>query len=157
MLKNKMIWILVLCVVILLGFLFWQFSNFRLQRQVGYNISKACVGENCFDVELAEDNLQIEKGLMFRESLSENKGMIFVFNKEANYPFWMKNTLIPLDIIWINNKKEIVYISQYAQPCKTFFCPQINPQKKAKYVFEINAGLCQKFDIHIGQTVDINL
>lgn len=94
---------------------------------------------------------------MFRDKLDQNKGMLFVFDNSANYPFWMKNTKIPLDIIWINANKEIVYISEFTQPCKTFFCPKINPNKNAKYVLEINAGLSQKFDIKVGDNVDIML
>jgi uncharacterized membrane protein (UPF0127 family) len=67
----------------------------------------------------------------------------------------MKNTHIPLDIIWINANKEVVFISEFTEPCKTFFCPQINPQVNAKYVLEINAGLSQKFDFKVGDFVEI--
>jgi len=164
MIKNKMIWILILIVVLALVFFVWQNSSFRLKKEVNYKNTKACISNNCFDTEIAENNFQREKGLMFRENLDQDKAMLFVFEKEANYPFWMKNTKINLDIIWIGQDKKIKYISQFTQPClpagrlvQLFFCPQINPQTNAKYVLEINGGLCQKFDIKVGDSVDIEL
>ena len=71
---------------------------------------------------------------MFRESLNENSGMLFIFPKEDFHNFWMKNTLIPLDIIWINSAKEIVFIENNAQPCLKIFVKVLLPMKK-HYMF----------------------
>ena len=147
--------LLVISIVVILAVLAWEVSNLRLKKNIIYDTGQVCINKNCFEVELARDNFQIEKGLMFREKLEQDKGMLFVFNKEANYPFWMKNTKIPLDIIWINENEEIVYISEFTQPCKTFFCPKINPQKNAKYVLEINGGLSKKSNLKLGDKVEI--
>lgn len=81
---------------------------------------------------------------MFRKDLEENQGMLFVFEEENIYPFWMKNTLIPLDILWINSQKEIVFIYKNAQPCFYEPCPLINPRVKARYVLEIRGGSSEK-------------
>lgn len=155
-----LIFILIIATVLFFVWQFWQ-----NKKEIFYNTGKVClytqsvVGNNCFDVEIAENNFQRERGLMDRKILDQNKGMFFVFDKEDNYSFWMKNTLIPLDIIWINQDKKIVYISENTQPCltswvgKTFFCPQINPQQNAKYVLEINAGLANKLNIKLGDYV----
>jgi uncharacterized membrane protein (UPF0127 family) len=106
--------------------------------------------QRCFSVELAKTSAEQEKGLMYRESLDENAGMLFIFNKEGIYPFWMKNTLIPLDMIWIDANNKVVFIGQNVQPCKTFICPSVVPSVKAKYVLEVNAGICQKIGLKVG-------
>ncbi len=87
---------------------------------------------------------------MFREELDSNKGMLFVFSDEAKHSFWMKNTLIPLDIIWINENKEIVFISENNQPCVFDFCPAIYPDEKAKYVLELNGRTISKINLKVG-------
>ena len=93
----------------------------------------------------------MSRGLMFREKMDADKGMLFIFEKEGEYPFWMKNTLIPLDIIWINEDKEVVFISENAQPCnEEYSCSSINPGNNAKYVLEINGGISEKIGLKIG-------
>ena len=106
-------------------------------------------------MELAKTEAEREKGLMNRTSLDSNKGMLFIFDKEDIYSFWMKNTLIPLDMIWINQNNKVVFISKNAQPCKTLICPVITPTVNAKYVLETNAGLSGKFGFKPGDAVDI--
>lgn len=112
-----------------------------------------CVKENCFTVEIAKTFAQQQLGLMNRQSLDGGKGMLFIFGKEDIYPFWMKNTLIPLDIIWIDENKNIVFIKEKAEPCKTASCPFIIPLAKAKYVLEINAGLVKEYGFVVGDRV----
>src|SRR3989338_9378322 len=73
-------------------------------------------GEHVLDVELARTDEELEKGLMFRERLDEGQAMLFIFPSEEVRPFWMKNTLIPLDIIFISSAKVIVDIKT-AEPC----------------------------------------
>lgn len=114
---------------------------------------KAQGEETCFDVELAKTTVQIERGLMYRKELDRNMGMLFIFEKEDIYPFWMKNTLIPLDIIWIDVNGKVVYISQNAEPCKDLTCPLITPSGKAKYVLEINGGISKEFGLTVGDAV----
>ena len=81
--------------------------------------------------------------------------MLFVFEGDGYHSFWMKNTLIPLDIIWINSSQEIVYIERNAQPCTPDYCPLIVPWTYASYVLEINGGLCDEYDINAGDKVNI--
>lgn len=108
------------------------------------------INDNCFYVELATTPDDRARGLMFREHLDPDKGMLFIFEEEGVHPFWMKNTLIPLDIIWISEDKEVVFISKNTQPCKTDICPSINPSKKAKYVLEVNGGISDKIGLNVG-------
>lgn len=116
--------------------------------------SKVCFEKNCFDVETAKTLNERARGLMFRENLSEYGGMLFIFEEEGIHPFWMKNTLIPLDIIWMDSNKKIVHINRNTPPCKTEICPSFNPNKTAKYVLEINGGLCDKLNIKEGESAE---
>lgn len=119
--------------------------------------NRVCFRNNCFDVELATTPAKMSRGLMFRKNLDASKGMLFIFKKEGNYPFWMKNTLIPLDIIWINENKEIVFVGKNAQPCaEESPCLSINPGKNAKYVLEINGGLAEKIGLKIGDKMNLS-
>lgn len=110
----------------------------------------------CFDAEIVKAKAQRERGLMFKKSLPENSGMLFIFEKEDNYPFWMKNTFIPLDIIWIDKNYKIVFIKENAKPCGLGSCPFIDPGINAKYVLEINTGLAEKFNIKMGELIQVS-
>jgi len=123
--------------------------NFNNKKEM-----RVCFQNHCFDVELAIKTEEKKKGLMFKEHLDMDKGMLFVYEDEKERSFWMKNVLIPLDIIWINEKNEVVFISENAQPCEESFCQGINPGKNAKYVLEINAGLSKNIGLMIGDKID---
>ena len=114
-----------------------------------------CIKQKCFSVELATTSAQHAKGLMGREKLDSDSGMFFIYQKEGIYPFWMKDTLIPLDMIWINSSREVVFIRQNAQPCKSLICPQISPGVNAMYVLEINSGISEELDLQLGDKCDI--
>ncbi len=108
---------------------------------------KVCFEEDCFYVEIVDEEKERTQGLMFRESMAEDKGMLFIFDSEGIYPFWMKNTILPLDIIWINSENEVVFIKRNAEPHNTI---PINPESSALYVLELNAGISKEIDLNIG-------
>lgn len=97
------------------------------------------VGNQTFEVEIAQTHQERQRGLMFREKLKNGTGMLFLFEKENFYGFWMKNTLIPLDIIWFDKEKKVVDI-QTLQACTEKPCDSHVPTTKAQYVLEVNAG-----------------
>ncbi len=108
----------------------------------------------CIKIERATTPQQHSFGLMFRESLPENAGMLFLFEETRPRAFWMKNTLISLDLVWIDDAKTIVGITQNVQPCKTDPCATYPSDIPVKYVLEINAGGFSRFGLKIGQIVD---
>lgn len=117
--------------------------------------SKVCIENNCFDIKVADSDQERQKWLMNVENMPELSWMLFVFQNTWVYSFWMKNTLIPLDMIWIDENGKIVYIKENAQPCKTAWCETFDPKVSAKYVLEINGWLCQKLGIVTWKIVQI--
>ncbi len=105
-------------------------------------VDQLCFETHCFDVEIADDDGERMQWLMNRNSLPSQSGMLFVFEEEKIYPFWMKNTLIPLDMIWIDHDSKVVDI-QTAQPCKEDPCSSYTPAGSGLYVLELNAGISQ--------------
>jgi hypothetical protein len=107
-----------------------------------------------FSVELAQSKEEKARGLMFREELPLNQGMLFLFDNEASRSFWMKNTLIPLDMIFIDANMTVVEIKANVPPCKQDPC-QSYPSKPAKFVLEINGGIAEVKGIKVGSTVTL--
>jgi uncharacterized membrane protein (UPF0127 family) len=100
-----------------------------------------------FSVEVARTNEERQRGLMFRDSLLQNKGMIFIFDSEGNYPFWMKDTKIPLDLVYFDSDWKVVGILEGMEPMSR---ASRGIEKQSRYVLEINAGLVQKEGVSVG-------
>jgi uncharacterized membrane protein (UPF0127 family) len=103
-------------------------------------------------VEIADDMEELERGLMSRESLPEDEGMLFVFPSSGNYPFWMKDTLIPLDAIYISENGTIVDIMQM-EPCISDPCSNYPPDADALYVLEVNKGFSERHGVREGDRI----
>lgn len=101
-------------------------------------------------VEIAADDELRAQGLMYRDHLKPGQGMLFFFQRDGEYPFWMKNTMIPLDIIWIDANRRVVHIKESVPPCKVDDCPSYAPNAVARYVLEIAAGESRKHSLRIG-------
>ncbi len=89
---------------------------------------------------------------MFRKSLSRKRGMLFVFDQENKYSFWMKNMNIVLDFIWISKDLRIVDIMTDIKPCVDT-CDNLIPKEKVQYVLEVNAGFIKKHKLNLGDQV----
>jgi len=102
------------------------------------------------DIEIADDEYQTQTGLMYRNSMENNQGMLFIFPDERPRSFYMKNTRIPLDIIYINSKKTMVSIQKNAKPYNETSLPS---DGSAQYVLEINAGLSDSWNLQVGDHI----
>lgn len=100
------------------------------------------------EVEIADEPREREKGLMFRKSLST--GMLFVFPNEMPLKFWMKNTLISLDMLFINREQKIVGIFENVQPCREDPCETYGPDIPTQYVLELPGGFAKMTSIKLG-------
>lgn len=102
------------------------------------------------DVEIADNEYEREKGLMYRHSLPDSAGMLFIFEQPKVLSFWMRNTYMPLDIIFADENKQIVTIQKNAEPLSYGSIPS---HGNAKYVVEVNGGFCDKFGISVGDYI----
>jgi YVTN family beta-propeller protein len=101
-------------------------------------------------VEVPDEFGEWGRGLMFRNHLPWNAGMLFAFNEEAPQIFTMKNTLIPLDMIFFDSSSKIIDIKENVPPCKQEECPTYPSREPAQYVLEVNAGFVQEKGVKIG-------
>ena len=108
-------------------------------------------------VELADTDEARARGLMFREQLATDRGMLFVFNEPAQWVFWMKNTKVALDILWINVEKRIVDIAEEVPGCIQEPCTQYQPSKDATYVLEVPAGSVKRLKLARGMRLAFTL
>lgn len=110
-------------------------------------------GGKTINLQIAATEAAQEQGLGGRRSMSDNQGMLFTFDQPNRQCFWMKDMRFPLDIIWLNSAKQVVYLRADVSP-KTYpekFCPS----SPARYVIELNAGQAAQLDIRSGQTLQL--
>jgi len=137
--------ILVVLIILLAFFIYYK-------RYSDSSLKSIKVNDTEILVEIADTPGKRAKGLSDRPSLPENQGMLFLFDKPDFYSFWMKDTLIPLDFIWIRDDK-VVGITQNIKP-EEYQPPQVlTPEEKVEAVLEVNAGFIKKFDIKVGDKV----
>jgi len=104
-------------------------------------------------VEVASDDPTRTQGLMYRDRLADDRGMIFIFPQSGTYAFWMKNCIISLDMIWLDEQRKIVHIAHDVPPCQTDDCPNYPPGASARYVLETAAGVAAKHKLKDGATL----
>jgi len=92
------------------------------------------------------------RGMMFRDSLPEDRGMLFIHGSPGPYPYWMYQVQIPLDIIWMDMNRRIVEISANTPPCrkKATECPNYGGHEKALFVLELAGGVAAKHNLRVG-------
>jgi uncharacterized membrane protein (UPF0127 family) len=108
----------------------------------------------CADV--ADSDERRARGLMFRASLGQSEGMLFVFDVPGPYAFWMKNVRVPLDIIWLDRAHRVVHVVESAPPCAGEPCPIYQPEADAWLVVEVAGGFVRRHAVAVGDTVTIS-
>ena len=109
-----------------------------------------------FAVEIADDDRTRAQGLMFRDELPADRGMLFVFEREAPRSFWMKNTRIPLDILYFDSRLELVSMQQSVPPCRQARCPSYPSEGPAQYVLELRAGTARRLGVAPGDRLQVS-
>jgi uncharacterized membrane protein (UPF0127 family) len=110
-----------------------------------------------FTVELAETSDKQALGLMFRDSLAADHGMLFLFPVESRRSFWMKNTRIPLDILFFDADLQLVSVAADARPCHTPHCPAYPSEGPAMYVLELNSGTAAELGVQPGDVLELHI
>jgi uncharacterized membrane protein (UPF0127 family) len=121
-----------------------------------YNETQIEIANHLINLEIADTNTKRELGLSGHKPLADDQGMLFVFNNIGKYPFWMKDMLFPIDIIWLEPSNiegvlNVVYIEKNAQP--NSYPATFGGQIDAQYVLEVNAGFSDKNNLKIGDQV----
>jgi len=150
--KHELIYLAVFLVIVLL-FVFYFMSAKGDKKKIVLINSKG--SEITVDAEIADNMTTRAKGLMGRKSLGEYEGMLFVFDRPGTYSFWMLNTTIPLDAIFIDGNGDVVEIIQM-EPCgfNVLNCSANNYKSKeqAQYVLEVNQGFADEHSIIPGKS-----
>ena len=107
--------------------------------------------------ELAVTLEERERGLMYRKKLGEEQGMLFVFEEESIRSFWMKNMLIPLDLIWLDKDQRIVHMEEKVPPCRREPCPTYTSPIPAMFVLELKAGSAEQRNLRMMDRLDFVL
>tara|TARA_B100000287_G_C20537410_1_gene743296 strand:+ start:126 stop:611 length:486 start_codon:yes stop_codon:yes gene_type:complete len=106
------------------------------------------------NIEIANSPYERETGLMYRTNMEKNQGMLFIFDEESVLTFYMKNTYMSLDLIFINEKREIVSIFKNAMPNDV---SSISSKLPSKYVLEVIQGVCDNLNLKIGDRINYQL
>jgi len=115
------------------------------------NSTRIMIAGVVLTVELAETASAQEKGLSGRSSLPIDHGMLFILQRPGYWGFWMVDMKFPLDIIWFNSTRQVVFTEPNLPPCTPQSCPVITPSVKSMYVLEVNAGFIASHQIGIGR------
>ncbi len=138
--KTRIIFVVILIIIGIILFLIPQ-----------KEIKEVIVGEKTFFVEVSRTKTELERGLSLHIPLSDNQGMLFIFQEEDLHGFWMKDMSFSLDIIWIDSDLKIVHIEKSISP-ETY--PKVfSPKTKNLYVLEIPAGQADLLKINVGDRV----
>jgi uncharacterized protein len=109
-----------------------------------------------FRVEVMMQRMDLMRGMMFRDSLAADHGMMFVHGSPGLYPYWMYQVKVPLDILWVGLNRQITEISANTPPCPSTSakeCPYFGGHQKAAYVIELPAGTVAKYGVKVGDQV----
>jgi len=151
MLRAILKFILIIAIIIGIYFLivtFWPKGN----KNVVFNTTS---GAHTYVVEVSDNRDTRMKGLMEREKLDADKGMLFIFENERISAFWMKNMKIPLDIIFMDKDYKVVDYFENVPACKADPCPHYLPSVKSKYTVEVNAGTARKIGLQKGDLAQL--
>ncbi len=145
--KNKTYFFFIL--VVLFFIFFFLFSSQKMETR------KIKIHDTVLTAWLARNQEEQMRGLSIVSELQDNQAMLFIFPKEDHHSFWMKDMQFPIDIVWIDGEKKILFIKEYAQPSDY---PEVyQPDVLSKYVLEVPAGFVQKHQLQRGDSLQFEL
>lgn len=147
---KKVLLLLTLIIILLLSFVFLNYHNKKGPQ--------AMINNHVFNLEIAKSQKDKEIGLSKYNNISDNFGMLFPFEKEDKYSFWMKDMKFPIDIIFIKKNKIIKIFNHVPFPKSNIGqLPIYTPDELSDTVLEINAGLSEKYNFKSGDKIEIKL
>lgn len=149
--QRVIVWLIVLGVLAVVGYCVFSIVASMKQQRVSISVGKAN-----FRAEVADTDELRKKGLSGRQELEENQAMLFVFDSNSQHSIWMKDMRIPIDVIWLDEKKKVVHVEHDiwpdSEPHETYV-----PPKPARYIIEITAGEAKKAGIKVGTLAQFEL
>ncbi len=113
------------------------------------------IGDYAFVSEIADTPEKMQQGMMYRPSIADNQAMIFVYPRPQRMSFWMKNTLIPLDMLFFDPQGFLLEIKHKVPPCKTVMCPTYPSQHaNIRYVVELKGGMAKQLNLQLGDKLN---
>lgn len=148
---KKYILVSIVCALVLGGYL-WYRHNQTASTDLSYKTVTVTLGGQPFVLDIADTEPLRERGLSYRQSLKPRTGMLFVFNIPGVYYFWMKDMNFPIDMVWLDMNKKIVYIKEHATP--ESYPASFGPTTQAQYVIEIGDGMARMLGLSVGDKID---
>jgi uncharacterized membrane protein (UPF0127 family) len=149
--KDLDLYVIPVAIVLIMAGIF--FGTIFGTQPVDSAVFESSRGNVSISLEVADSPAKREVGLMYRDNLPDYSGMLFVFPREQAVSFWMKNTLIHLDMIFVNGGLEIIQINRETPPCPGDPCETYVSVSEVKYVIEVNGGFCDRHGIKEGDRV----
>ena len=118
-------------------------------NDINFSQGQITLSGNEYAVEIARSTKERRRGLMYRDQLDKRHGMLFIYPRMGNHRIWMKNTLLPLTVIWFDETKTAIDVKKLV-PCTTDVCPDFGVSKPSKYVLELNdeyRGLTPRYEM----------
>jgi len=122
-----------------------------------YDRSEVFIGDLKIHADLADTPNKQTNGLVWRSQLNDSEGMLFVFSSERSLNFWMKNMLIPIDIVFVTSDMKVINVYKSVPPCANDSCKPYASSKPAKYALELSAGFCERHGVHPGDSISISI
>lgn len=150
--KKSIFWWVCVAAVLAAALLVYFFLFSNASGRTIVTEKALTVGRASIEVAVVDTPQERERGLSGTTELSEGEGMLFVFEKDDQYSFWMKDMHYPIDIIWISAAKRVVYIEKEVSP--DTFPQSFTPPTRARYVLEVPAGFAARHGIEVGSVAD---
>ena len=119
--------------------------------QTNYAIKKVCFDKSCFKVKIAKTAEQRRIGLTQHKALGKNQGMLFLYPTKGFYSYWMKGMRFPIDMIWLDETRQIITLYEGVPPCFQETCPVFSSTKQALYVLELSAASISRLNLKTGR------
>jgi len=144
--KHEGVAIIIVALVLIASFI-------MISNKPSETAKVAFLGKTNITTEIAYTDEEKGKGLMYRDGLPEGSGMLFIFDREGPYTFWMKNMKFPIDIAWVSQHCTVVFLTKGAMPCVNEPCSTYQPDEPIKYAIEVPDGFIEKHGISVGDEI----
>ena len=147
---KKYLWIVIVLVVINIV-IYLLIPSLNKTKPLEYKTTTLTLSGEVFTTQIADTGVLRERGLSYRNALSQNEAMLFVFEEPGKYLFWMKDMNFSIDIIWLDSSKHMIYVEKNLSP--NTYPKAFGPDEQSQYVIEVSAGTFDRLRLHVGDQI----